>query len=447
MLLQSYIFFSIFFHLVFSLPKDVQQKFNPSLYQDLKAARSYNSILRRSDRISIVKDIVLTYADEHNERTKFASRVKLSGNRPTLVIEEFDHLLDFVDCADSTLSFGFRDSSAYSNSKDACSDLDQGLIVASHASCSNPGTHSVYEITNLRFDDESKRLIFETQPSSFRDAFKSHKVDFGRTSEPHYFHRHERLARRQSPTSTLSRIPESVTAGAIPTQTYDVDTLTLDLTQEVIDTTFELPFGVEVAPAFPISIGCKECTTTGSLVLSAGEVDLSNPIGLSIQSFDPDQDRDLIKAGYFEAELNGFEASILLSATPSGNVEFAYDLFTFAPAGFNIPGFGSVGVIFQPQIAFDIGINGGVEFTWGFNLTVPDQSRIRLDIAELSNSSITGLENTAIGALPFNANASDIELSLSVGLRPFIALGMSFFDEDSSSSQVLTLIFRLSKPP
>jgi hypothetical protein len=35
-----------------------------------------------------------------------------------------------------------------------------------------------------------------------------------------------------------------------------------------------------------------------------------------------------------------------------------------------IPGFGYAGVMFQPQLVFDISISGGVELTWGFKVNV-----------------------------------------------------------------------------
>jgi len=46
-----------------------------------------------------------------------------------------------------------------------------------------------------------------------------------------------------------------------------------------------------------------------------------------------------------------------------------------------------------------------------------------------NQSGITGFDQTTVEALPFNANASDIELTLKAGLRPFMPIGISFFDD------------------
>jgi hypothetical protein len=61
---------------------------------------------------------------------------------------------------------------------------------------------------------------------------------------------------------------------------------------------------------------------------------------------------------------------------------------------------------------------------------VPDHSTIRLDVGQFNNSGITGFDKATVEALPFNANASDIEITLKAGLRPFIPLGINFLDGD-----------------
>lgn len=59
---------------------------------------------------------------------------------------------------------------------------------------------------------------------------------------------------------------------------------------------------------------------------------------------------------------------------------------------------------------------------------VPDHSTIRLDVGQFNNSGVTGFDKTTVEALPFGANTSDIELTLRAGLRPFVPLGVQFFD-------------------
>jgi hypothetical protein len=75
----------------------------------------------------------------------FATRVKLEGDRLILLLEEIDHLLYDVSCTAEFMLIKFREHNSYEHAKRACKDLPGGLIVASHASCSEDGAHSVFE--------------------------------------------------------------------------------------------------------------------------------------------------------------------------------------------------------------------------------------------------------------------------------------------------------------
>lgn len=90
--------------------------------------------------------ITKSYIDaNYVDGTTFASRVRLGGDRETLFLEEFDHLLNVVECSASSMTLEFRDPAFFAKAKNACSALHNGLVVASHSSCSEIDAHSVFE--------------------------------------------------------------------------------------------------------------------------------------------------------------------------------------------------------------------------------------------------------------------------------------------------------------
>ncbi|KAF2796358.1 hypothetical protein K505DRAFT_359395 [Melanomma pulvis-pyrius CBS 109.77] len=412
-----------------SFPDSLYQAFDSSNYRELKAAKRHEDVLKRSDDIVTKRSIVLTYADDtaHDDDTTFAARVNLAGDRPTLFLEDFEHLLDMVDCSDSAMTLAFRDAAFFEKAKYACASMDEGLIVSSHSSCSDSSAHSVFNVSNIEYDKGNSRIVLSIHETTWLRSFPARKIEFGHTSDRHYIHRHDRLSGRASGTQSMSGIIEAAASTLIPTATPTANSVTFDLSSGAADTMFTWPSG----PGANLSItaGCKKCTTKGQLVITQGEIELMDISDLLKPVLNHEQEIDFVQRGYFELELNGFEASVLLRAEPPTSVEFQYDLFSVPVHGFVIPKFGAAGVLFQPQLVFNLTINRAVELTWGFKVTVPDKSTIRLDIGQFNQSRTTGFNETTVSSLPFNANDSDIELTLQAGLRPFLPIGMSFFQD------------------
>lgn len=71
-------------------------------------------------------------------------------------------------------------------------------------------------------------------------------------------------------------------------------------------------------------------------MLTQGEIVLSDTSDVINQITDDDEPLDLFQSGFFELQLNGFESSILLSAVPSGNLKFTYNLFQVPVLGFRV---------------------------------------------------------------------------------------------------------------
>jgi hypothetical protein len=111
---------------------------------------------------------------------------------------------------------------------------------------------------NIKFDDTNARIIFDVQRTTWLKAYRTGKVEFGRTSQPHHLYEHHRLARRQDATATnnvvLAASSLMPAAGTMPT----AESASFDLNNDQTDTTFEWPKGSGLGPMSPITVGCKK---------------------------------------------------------------------------------------------------------------------------------------------------------------------------------------------
>ncbi|KAL8688775.1 MAG: hypothetical protein Q9218_005399, partial [Villophora microphyllina] len=171
-----------------------------------------------------------------------------------------------------------------------------------------------------------------------------------------------------------------------------------------------------------ISVQCKNCTVIGTIDILQGSVS-----GNTTSSTTDDNDFSWDQ-GSFTFKANGFFAHIELEATvqPSVNLlSFEAPMPSIGIPGFQIPGIGIVGPIFKPAIVIGTQISSELDFTYGFNLTVPNNSSIYLDLTDPESSTITGFPNSTISPLPFTASINNLALTLSASFRPQLLLGIS----------------------
>jgi hypothetical protein len=140
------------------------------------------------------------------------------------------------------------------------------------------------------------------------------------------------------------------------------------------------------------------------------------------------------------------ESAITLTS-PSGLTTFELPLPEIGLPGFTIPGIATVGPIFRPVVSVGFQVSTTFNFTYGFDLAIPNNSRIRMNIAELGNSTETGFSNTSITALPFQAPSSlpDPEITISAGFFPRLLLGISVGHRALGANAGAGVIFGLPK--
>ncbi|KAF1812248.1 hypothetical protein P152DRAFT_482286 [Eremomyces bilateralis CBS 781.70] len=184
-----------------------------------------------------------------------------------------------------------------------------------------------------------------------------------------------------------------------------------------MDSNLEIPVGLADVP---VSIGCKDCTTTGLLELRQGEFELGN--------FDlPDNETDsasLLESGSIELRLLGFGAHIELQGEIGANGAIPFTLFKYPVFGFNIPGLGVAGLTVAPELIVSWETELSLNFSFGFDVRAPYDSGVFIDLANLTNSSSVGLSDVTVDALPFTSNlTTGSDFSLQLSFKPKIDLG------------------------
>ncbi|KAF2707768.1 hypothetical protein K504DRAFT_43393 [Pleomassaria siparia CBS 279.74] len=322
----------------------------------------------------------------------------METDRHTLFLEDYDHLLEEVDCSESVMTIAFRDTASYSKARTACEKLANGLVVSSHSTCSDTGAHAVFSILNLRFDPQTLRIALDVEASALGHAFTPKTFDYGQTNDPHVIHQHDRLSRRSN--RALSHVTERALSAIEDAETKP-DTVNLtSLRFSETNTTFKFPGDVP----FPFDLGCNNCSGKGDLAIKSASIAFNPDLGIFGGDDDPFQ------KGFVEIGTTGFELSIDLRAKPTPQPSLDFNIFEQQLTGVTIPGVGSMGLAFELDVEFQAEVDKDVELAFGFDLSMANSS-IRVDIGEVEDSGIKGFDPT-ITAKPLRSNASDVDAFL-----------------------------------
>lgn len=230
-------------------------------------------------------------------------------------------------------------------------------------------------VDNVSFANEGEGLELSITEASWQSAFDTFAITFGHTTSDHLFRRHSTFSTvraRQAPAFNI----------AIPDNTPDTTiTASFDLKTELIDTTFAAPSflaglgDLVPLPALPIEIGCKNCSTRGTVALTQGAIQIDvGQIDIIPDVFQGGDDgkeiTSIISGGFIELSAMGVGAHLELFARPQQSGAFEISLFSLPVVGFVIPGIGKAGAVFEGRIVADYDISGGFELSYGIDLTV-----------------------------------------------------------------------------
>ncbi|KIX09401.1 uncharacterized protein Z518_00480 [Rhinocladiella mackenziei CBS 650.93] len=419
-------------------------------FRTLKAATVYSDILKRTNDLNPVHSAELVYADDENHNGQqpiFSSTLRVESHTPFIVLEHIEHLLTDIQCSKTVLTITFHSRADFDVAQQSWMDLESGHIIATDAGCgyAEEGARVPFQINSATFINDSKTVIFSIEENEWHQAFHHINLSFNHSPELHSFHRprYHKLNRRQEQESSESPSPTSsplelTATSLIPsdTATATATSLSIDLSHGVQDVWFptSLPGGVQPLPSLPIAIGCKQCSTAGTLTLAQGEWDL-----LDVEDWtDVDNFTDIISLGYVQLVIEDLVAHVELQISPALEGEMSLPLFSIPVFGFAIPRIGAGGILVEPTLSLSWELSGGIEMSYGFELNpdadtsilhaqIPDLN-ISLNFADPASSTVTGLDDVSLTDVPFQANISDISLTLDLSLTPHITLGMEMFD-------------------
>ncbi|OAL51833.1 hypothetical protein IQ07DRAFT_506253 [Pyrenochaeta sp. DS3sAY3a] len=401
----------------------------------LRAAMKRSDLYRRSVRISKRYDSEVSYVEQENGwngDSTFASQIRVGSQKPILTLEEIEHHLEDVKCDDGVVTLHFVDTSSTRDARAACHGDTGGLIITSHESCNVDGERAVYQVHDASFSGDGDALELSVSKVSWQDAFDQFNITFGHTTDDHLFRRHADFSKiRRKRQDKID----------IPADTPDnINTASFDLTSSLLDTTFaaeDFLLGLEEVipiPALPIEVGCKSCTTRGRLELTQGAINIdASQIDLIPDIFQGGDDgkeiTSVITGGFMELAATGVGARLEMFARPTASGAFEIALFALPVFGFVIPGVGKAGVNFEPRIEVDFEVTGGLEITYGLELDVPDNSNVRIELTDITNSGVVGFPGSTLTPLPFNVNVTDVDIRLGLAFKPSIPIGFEFTDK------------------
>ncbi|TLD39213.1 putative gpi anchored protein [Venturia nashicola] len=305
-------------------------------------------------------------------------------------------------------------------------NLESSYIITSHAGCNDEGARVPFLITAVSFSKSDKIFWLEVEEKPWNVVPGKITIEYGHTAEHHELRRHAVLGKRQqaSSTSSVPSIATSLIPSGTPTETSSSKVLNLAYESKP-DTKFSFPPGL--GPSAPLEIGCKLCKTTGNLKVTRGEFSLISMDDIDFIGDNITSPLDYITSGSMDLELNDFTALVNLQITPSLSGDLNYTLYPVPIFGFSIPNIGKAGLLYDPQIKLSWELKNALSFSYGFDLSIPGCSRISIDLVNANESSVAGFSKASIKPIPLQANVSDIELSMSLGLQSAITVGFGFF--------------------
>ncbi|KAF2442974.1 hypothetical protein P171DRAFT_486938 [Karstenula rhodostoma CBS 690.94] len=412
--------------------------------RELRASNKVAMLATRSDVFVTRRSVYLDYAEDENVEGAHivAATVHAESKSPIMLLEEVEHLVESIDCRPDSISVRLLPHVAEGTGSEAWLDLASGLIITSHYGCNAWGERKLfryvlsealiffnlpYRVENVTVNENGSLIVLDTKHADWATSFSSLDVQIQRTKELHIYRRHQlpKVRRQEEAASTTVDLPTpSIPA---PTATQTANTTSLDVNFPFIDVELPLPGNAGAN----VHVKCKNCSTFGELDFSFAS--------FSLRDLDENNnDEGWQLGGFFEGgEVNivakGLGARVELEVGLSSDGGFDVSLFQVPLLyALSISGIGSVGLTYAPALHFSHALNGTLNFTTGFEIAVPDNSNIFVDLTEPNNSSTSGFDATTVTPVPFQASVDVEDVKLSVALRHQIQIWFNFNNDISA---------------
>ncbi|MCJ1276962.1 hypothetical protein MMC21_004771 [Puttea exsequens] len=400
------------------------------------------SLDRRAFKDALRPEHQFHYMDDDAKLgSPFSASVNMRFKAPTLLLEEIDHHFRKIECFDDRIYIYFDIAEAMTHAHEEFTKAEIFILVSSHEGCNEDGERNAYLVSEVMMHPEEQVIVFYTARMPWKNTFTALKVSFGGGKTGLTSRHHGRLRPRQMdpPSPSAPSSSSTVTYPEAPTNTPQSANVTSTFSPSLIDKAI-LPPDTSLSvltPELPggLIITCKNCTITGDLNLAAGSFTMGDFNSSGAENATR-QAVDFVDDGYIEFHSNHFRAHIELESTVLASadlIDFTAPLPTIALTPFQIPGIASVGPQLIPQVYIGFQVAAALNFSYGFDATIPDGSSLTLNIGNVSKSTQTGFDATTISPLPFQAAISDIALTAVAGFRPQLLLGVSFFEGSATA--------------
>ncbi|KAK6599099.1 hypothetical protein H4I96_08303 [Botrytis cinerea] len=372
------------------------------------------------------------YADHDSiirgAHSRFAS-TSMKYKLPAVALEDIELNVKNIVCSKSTIILQFPSENLLLGAKKEWKDLSEFLVISSHAGCNDQNARAPYLVSNVEYVFKSNTAILSVRRIEWSDAYDTMEVKFGMGKYDSSALRIHNDLRKRITSSVSVSSSETVSFPSAPSATPTSDT-------SVHDIGYSVPAGFNLGSfatsndgvGGSLSIGCSNCSIEGSIEMTQGVFNVSN------SSLDTKKAVNFVENGYFDMVVNGFGAHIEIDTAVAGTFTETYimNLMTLALPGFQIPDIAAIGPMWVPAIQGSIGVSKNLNFTYGFDVSAPDNSSIRLNIGNLTESTSSGFSDSSITALPLTAIDSSISLTLSLALHSQILLGVNILSGDGS---------------
>ncbi|RHZ60790.1 uncharacterized protein CDV56_102322 [Aspergillus thermomutatus] len=375
--------------------------------------------------------------DDQDLESVFVATLEVKSQSPILALEELDDSVEDVTCKESRIDISFRSIEQFRSVHREIEPIDGLILVTSHSGCNPEGARSTYRVTKVAIDLHRNVLSLGKSDCSWQDAFHTTRVSFSRRHpseirrSPNQFIKRQQQSQPDSPatTKTMEGSAESPTVTIpAPTATSGLaSTSTKKLNAPYVDQKIfppDVPAADMLLPS-GITVSCKNCSLEGSIDITKGSFEISGSDGF-IDSVN--NTIAFFEHGSIEVIANGLFAQVELEFDLSASqdlVSFSAQLPAIPLVPFEIPGVLVFGPMIVAEFDMSLSLAEAIGFSYGFNLSVPANSKMELNMDEISNSSITGFDKTTIHALPFQAKAALVSLVASIGFKPQVLLGIN----------------------
>ncbi|CAD6447484.1 553541fb-7ee0-4d50-9050-d9834299b06a [Sclerotinia trifoliorum] len=294
---------------------------------------------------------------------------------PAVILEDIELHVRNIMCSESTIMIDFPSSNLLTEAEMAWKDLSQFLVISSHAGCNGEGARAPYLVLNVDYISKFHSAVLSAKRIEWSNTYDKMEVKFGMgLYESSSLRVHGDLSKRTTTIVSVTSsetVSFSSTSSATPTASTSVHDISYSVPAD-----FDLGnFSVATAGANETSsIKCAKCSIESSIELTQGVFTISD------SSLDIEKATNFLEYGYFDAVVNGLGAHIEIDAAISGTFS---EIFQYESCHFDATGFS--GPMWIPTIRGAINVSTNLEFTYGFEVAVPDDSSIRLNIGNLSD--------------------------------------------------------------